>query len=152
MAERITLPLYEPAQAHKALMHAWTHIKAWLTAGHRLVLTVAPDTRSSQQNRLLHAMLGEIAQQVEWAGAKRDVECWKRLTTAAWLRARGESVEVLPAIDGHGIDVVFRRTSKLTRAECSELTEYVAAWGAEHGVVFSGPGEWVGGETGDIAC
>ena len=37
-------------------------------------------------------------------------------------------------------------TSKLTRAECSELTEYVAAWGAEHGVVFSGPGEWVGGE------
>lgn len=152
MADRITLPLYEPAQAHKALMHAWTHIKAWLTAGHRLVLTVAPDTRSSQQNRLLHAMLGEIAQQVEWAGAKRDTECWKRLTTAAWLRARGESVEVLPAIDGHGIDVVFRRTSKLTRAECSELTEYVAAWGAEHGVVFSGPGEWVGGETGDIAC
>lgn len=110
------------------------------------MLTVAPDTRSSQQNRLLHAMLGEIAQQVEWAGAKRDTECWKRLTTAAWLRARGESVEVLPAIDGHGIDVVFRRTSKLTRAECSELTEYVAAWGAEHGVAFSGPGEWVGGE------
>jgi hypothetical protein len=66
------------------------------------------------------------------AGKKRDTEVWKRLMTAAWLRARGESVEVLPAIDGHGIDVVFRRTSSLTKAECSELLEFVLAWKAEH--------------------
>lgn len=149
MSEHFTARLYEPTQAHGALRQAWEqYIKPLLsrTGAPPMVLEVRPQTRSDAQNKLLHAMLGEIAQQVEWAGAKRDTECWKRLTTAAWLRARGESVEVLPAIDGHGIDVVFRRTSKLTRAECSELTEYVAAWGAEHGVVFSGPGEWVGGE------
>lgn len=35
MADRITLNLWEPVQAHKALMHAWTHAKAWLMAGHR---------------------------------------------------------------------------------------------------------------------
>ena len=52
----------------------------------------------------------------------------KRLLVAAWLRARGESVEILPALDGHGIDVVFRRTSSLTKAECGELIDFIEAW------------------------
>ena len=47
-----------------------------------------PEKRSDAQNRLLHACLSEISKQVEWAGAKRDVDTWKRLLTAAWLRAR----------------------------------------------------------------
>ena len=53
---------------------------------------------------------------------------------AAWLRARGESVEILPALDGHGVDVVFRHTSELTVAECVELSDFILAWGDEHGV------------------
>jgi hypothetical protein len=97
-------------------------------------VTIEQETRTDAQNRLLHAWIGEIAKTVEWAGKKRDPETWKRLLTAAWLRARGESIEVLPALDGHGIDVVFRHTSKLTKAECSELSEFVMAWAAEHGV------------------
>jgi hypothetical protein len=105
-------------------------------AGHRLTLEVKPRTRSVEQNALLHAMLGEIAAQVEWAGAKRDVECWKRLLVAAWCRARGESVELLPALDGHGVDIVFRRTSKMTVDEVSELCEFIMAWAAERGMVL----------------
>lgn len=95
-------------------------------------VTVEPPRRNTDQNAMLHALLGDIAERVEWAGRKRDPECWKRLMTAAWLRARGESVEVLPAIDGHGIDVVFRRTSQLTKAECAELITFVQAWADEH--------------------
>ena len=71
-----------------------------------------------------------MATQIEWAGKRRDVETWKRLLIAAWLRARGESVELLPALDGNGVDVVFARTSKLTGAECSELCEFIYAWGS----------------------
>jgi len=89
---------------------------------------VSEPTRSGDQNALLHALLTEISGTHEWAGAKRSVETWKRLLVAAWLRVRGESVEVLPALDGHGIDVVFRRTSELTRAECSELVEFIHSW------------------------
>lgn len=95
--------------------------------------------RNSEQNALLHALLTEIAGAVEWAGQKRDVETWKRLCTAAWLRAQGESVEVLPAIDGHGIDVVFRRTSNLTKAQCASLIDFVTAWAAEQGVFEEAP-------------
>lgn len=134
MTERLTLSLWEPVQAHRALMHAWTNAKAMLMAGHRLTLEIRPEKRSDAQNRLLHACLSEISKQVEWAGAKRDVDTWKRLLTAAWLRARGEPIEMLPALDGHGVDIVFRRTSQLTKAECAELSEFVMAWATEHGV------------------
>lgn len=143
MAERITLALWEPVQAHKAIMTAWRHAKGWLVAGdQRLTLEIRPEKRSDAQNRLLHACLGEISKQVEWAGAKRDVDTWKRLLTAAWLRARGEPIEMLPAVDGHGVDIVFRRTSQLTKAECAELSEFVMAWAAERGIVIHAPEGW----------
>lgn len=153
MADRITLRLRDAQQARQPFENAWKAAKSLLIAGHRLVLEVRPETRSDKQNRLLHAMLGDIAAQLEWAGARRDPEVWKRLLTAAWLRARGESVEILPALDGHGVDVVFRRTSKLTRAECAELCDFIAAWAVDRGVEFRDAQQWqVDPETGEIAC
>ena len=134
--EKITLKLWSPTQAAKDLPGVWAWIKAMTVAGHRLVLEIRPEKRSDAQNRLLHACLSEISKQVEWAGCKRDVDTWKRLLTAAWLRARGEPIEMLPALDGHGVDIVFRRTSQLTKAECAELSEFVMAWAAERGIVL----------------
>ena len=137
MAERLTMSLYNTQQGHQAIKTAWQHAKGWLGAGgQRLTLEIRPEKRSDAQNRLLHACLGEISKQIEWAGCKRDVDTWKRLLTAAWLRARGEHIEMLPALDGHGVDIVFRRTSQLTKAECAELSEFVMAWAAEHGIVL----------------
>lgn len=130
MSERIALSLWNPQQGYQAVLQAWAHAKSQLFAGHRLVLEIKPETRNSAQNARLHARLTEIAQRHEWAGRKREMEVWKRLLVAAWLRARGESVEVLPALDGHGVDVVFRRTSELTKAECGELMEFIDAWEA----------------------
>lgn len=124
--------LHSAQQGHQTLQSLWTWAKPRLLQGERLQLTVKPATRSLAQNDKLHAELTEIARVVPWAGKKRDVEVWKRLMVAAWLRARGESVEILPALDGHGVDVVFRRTSDLTRAECSELLEFVMSWKAEN--------------------
>jgi hypothetical protein len=131
---KATLHLRDPQTGHTQWAGAWRTIKATLFAGHELEVEIRPARRNTEQNALLHVLLTEVASQVEWAGKKRDAETWKRLMTAAWLRARGESIEVLPAIDGHGIDVVFRRTSSLTKAECGELIEFVQAWAAEHGV------------------
>jgi hypothetical protein len=138
-----------PVEAHKSLAgKVWQHIKALTVAGHRVDVTVQPAKRSNSQNSKLHAMMGEIAAQKEWAGAKRDSETWKRLMVAAWCRATGDPVEFLPALDGKGVDIVFRRTSDMTRAEVSELIEFVACWGAEHGVVFRD--DVIDPETGEI--
>jgi hypothetical protein len=95
---------------------------------------IKPITRSLAQNAKLHALITDIAKTLEWAGAKRDVETWKRLLTAAWLRARGEPIEMLPALDGHGVDIVFRRTSELTVNEMIELIEYIQSWAIGNGI------------------
>lgn len=151
MADRLILRLHNTQQGHGAIQQAWAHAKGWLLAGgQRLVLEIKPETRSDKQNRLLHAMLGDIASQVEWAGAKRDAEVWKRLLVAAWCRARREQVELLPALDGHGVDIVFRRTSQLTRGECAELCDFIMAWCAEHGVELREARQWVDPETGEV--
>jgi hypothetical protein len=127
----------DPQRAHVIWSELWKNVKALTLAGHKLQVTVEPERRNADQNAMLHALLSEIADRIEWAGKKRDTETWKRLMTAAWLRARGESIEVLPAIDGHGIDVVFRRTSSLTKSECAELIDFVTAWAVQNGVEFS---------------
>ena len=153
MGERITLRLFSATQGHEALQQIWRQAKALLTRKDSppLVVELREENRSLKQNALLHAMLGDISRQVEWAGSKREPEVWKRLLTAAWLRARGESVELLPALDGHGVDIVFRHTSKLTRAECAELCDFIAAWAIENGCEFRESLQWqVCPETGEI--
>jgi hypothetical protein len=130
-----TITAVNPVQAEQAIRkQLWPYIKAMLIAQHQLTITAKPVTRSAGQNAKLHAMLSEIATQRDWAGQRRDVDTWKRLLVAAWCRARGENVELLPALDGHGVDVVFRRTSELTKTEMAELIEFVQAWAVEQGI------------------
>lgn len=102
------------------------------TAPEGMVVEVKEPTRNLEQNALLHASLTDIAEKVEWAGKLRPVETWKRLMTAAWLRAEGEGIELLPAVDGHGVDFVYSPTSSLSKAQMTSLIDYVACFAAEH--------------------
>lgn len=101
------------------------------------VCRIEEPTRNLEQNALLHAVLTDIADQLEWAGEKRDLETWKRLLVAAWMRATGRNVTLLPSIDGRGFDALYARTSRLGKAECSELIEYIYAWASDNGVNFT---------------
>ena len=74
MSDKLTLPMWEPVQAHKAMTSLiWPRLKAHLSAGRRMVLELRPEKRSDPQNRLLHAALTDISQQVEWMGKKLSV-------------------------------------------------------------------------------
>lgn len=130
MAETLKATMLNPVQGHQVITNAWMLAKSLLLAGHRCTLEVKPETRSDSQNKLLHALIGEIAASHEWCGKKHDTETWKRLLVAAWTRARGESVELLPALDGHGVDIVYSRTSKMSKAQVNELIEFIEAWRA----------------------
>lgn len=135
--QRLNITCYNPQQAHQAMAtQIWPTLKSMCMAGHRMVLSLEPETRSLKENAMLHAMLTYISKNMEWAGKKREVDTWKRLMVAAWCRAKNEQVEILPAIDGHGVDIVFRKTSKLTRAECADLIEYVRCFMAENELQF----------------
>jgi hypothetical protein len=106
--------------------------------------TIVGEDRSAEQNKKLHACLADIARQVEHAGMKWDVTIWKRLCMAAWLRERGSTIQMIPAIDGNGIDVLYEPTSKLSIKKCAELIEWVQAFGAEHDVKWTQIDHWDG--------
>jgi hypothetical protein len=101
-------------------------------------VTISPPTRSLDQSDKLHAMLGDIAKQVEWHGCKLDADVWKRLCTAACLREQHEQPTMVPALDGSGFDVIYEKTSKMTVKQMSALIDWVQAFGDQNGVRFTG--------------
>jgi len=92
------------------------------------------DTRSGEQNKKLHAMLSELAHRKQWAGKWLDVEAWKRLVIAAYCRAVQQQAEMYPALDGAGFDVVYRRSSRMSKKEMIAVIDWLTAWCAEQGL------------------
>lgn len=97
----------------------------------------ATDRRNIEQNKKIHAMLSDISRQIKHYEQTYSVDVWKRLTMSAWLREANESPLMIPAIDGNGIDVIFERTSKLSRKRMAEYIEWVYAFGTNAGVTWS---------------
>lgn len=122
--------LYSPAQARSILPAIWAAMKEQLSLGNRLVLEVKPEVRSSEQNRRLWAMLGDISEQVIWHGEKLTPEEWKHVFSAGLKKQRA-----VAGIDG-GFVVLGQSTSKMSKAEMSELQTLMEAFGAEREVKF----------------
>lgn len=93
------------------------------------------EIRSLEQNKCFHALIGDIAKQVEWAGAFMSEEDWKRLFLGA---AHGQHPVPNP-LDPHGPFVIVnkRRSSGLVVPEMSDLIAGIEAFGAERGVKWS---------------
>jgi hypothetical protein len=88
-------------------------------------------TRTSEQNRLMWAVLTDLSEQVDWYGQHLSKGEWKDVLTASLKRQK-----VVPGLDG-GFVVCGAGTSKMTVAEMTELIELAMAFGTEKGVVFS---------------
>lgn len=102
-----------------------------------MVVEIKPPTRSLEQNAKLHAMLEDVANQVEWHGMKLHKDIWKRICTAAMLREIGESPMLVPSLDGHGIEIIYEKTSTMGKRMMAALIEWVYAFGSEKGVQWS---------------
>ena len=91
--------------------------------------------RSLPQNARMWAMLTDVSRQLPWHGVKLPPDDWKLI----FLDALKREVRTVPALDGRGFVNLGRSSSDLTKEEMSDLMELIAAFGAEHGVVFSDP-------------
>lgn len=95
--------------------------------GHVVRITQA--TRSLEQNALLWSRLNDIAEQVEWYGRKLDAESWKHVFTSSLRK-----LDVVPNLDGTGFVALGLSTSRMTRAEMTDLIELIHTFGAERAV------------------
>ena len=90
------------------------------------------EPRNAEQNSRMWAMLGEIAEQIDWYGHKLIAEEWKDVFTAI---LKGQ--KAVPGDGGRGFIIIGQRTSKMTKQEMSDLIALMEAFGAERGVKFS---------------
>src|SRR5574343_170355 len=111
-----TIVLHNAQTGHAVYSELWPRIKAHLLAGHKLVLSVKPDTRSDAQNRRMWAMLTDISRQTVWHGMKLSPEDWKHIFSSQVLKLRS-----VPNFDNTGFILLGQSTSKMTVAEMGEL-------------------------------
>jgi hypothetical protein len=88
--------------------------------------------RTLPQNDRFWAMLSAVAAQVEHCGRKYTAEQWKVL----FLHACGQEATYLPALDGTTWIPFGHSSRDLSKAEMAEIMEFIAEWGARHGVTF----------------
>ena len=154
MADRLVLRLHNAQQAHRAIQQAWAHAKGYLMAsGAPMVLEVRPETRSDRQNRLLHALFGDVARQAEWLGKKRTPEEWKLLFVSGHAVATKQGADLVPGLEGEFLNL-RESTARMGKARMASLLDYVMAWAVEHGVELREARQWAGmqvdPDTGEI--
>lgn len=91
--------------------------------------------RTLPQNDRMWAMLTDVAQQLPWHGVKLRPDDWKLI----FLDALKRELRMVPNIDGTGFVNLGRSSSDLSKEEMGNLMELIAAFGAQHGVVFKEP-------------
>ena len=143
--------LHSPKQAHDVMLKAWDYTKAKLAMGSkRLILEVRLETRSSKQNRLLHALFSDVSKQAEWMGKPRTPAEWKLIFVSGHSVATKQGADVVPGLEGEFLNL-RESTAAMDRARMASLLEYVLAWCANNGIELRDAVPWMTDpETGEI--
>lgn len=138
MMDKIQLTLWNPQQGYQELKKAWEWAKSMLMAGHKLTLSIRPETKSREQEEKYHAMIGEISKQASHLGSTWGAEDWKRLLLDKFARETDRvSGKVIPNLDKNGVVEVGLQSRKFSISDGAEFIEWLYAWGAENGIEFA---------------
>jgi hypothetical protein len=96
--------------------------------------------RSEEQSAKFHAMCGEVSRQLEYMGKKLTQYQWKVLFVSGHAIATGLGAEVVPGLEGEFVNI-RESTASMPVSRTSSLIEYVHAYCADKGVVWSDPME-----------
>lgn len=100
----------------------------------RSILSITPPRASDELTSRMHCAIRSVARQLKWAGEKLTEEEWKLLFVAGLYGQK-----VVPSPNGRGFVVLQKQTRGMSGSQKYDLTEYVYAFGTEHGVVFDEP-------------
>jgi hypothetical protein len=98
------------------------------------VVTVAPATRSADQNAKFHALVDDIAKsKTPWAGKPRNAAQWKVLLVSGHAAATKEGSDMVPGIEGEFVNL-RESTAAMSKARGSSLIEYTLAFCAMNAI------------------
>ena len=134
--DRISATLINPQQAYQWWLSAWQTIKPLLIAGHRLHVEVRPEKRSDAQNDLMWSCLTDLSRALLWPidgqMQRLSPEEWKHIMSAGLKKEQRVAHGV-----GGGFVILGQRTSKMSKAQMTELIDLIHAFGDERGVQWS---------------
>jgi len=104
---------------------------------HPYCVEVRPLTRTDPQNKLLHALFGELAHQAKWQNEKLTAEQWKMLMISAHTIATKEPNKMVIGLEGEVVNL-RESSAQMSVARLNSLIEYVQAWAAGQGGKFKG--------------
>lgn len=96
------------------------------------LMLLCPPKRTPPQNNMMWPLLSDIAEQVTWKGKRYTSIQWKGLL----LHAYGVEVQWMEGLNGEAFPLGLS-TSSLSKETMSEFLDFIQAWGAENGVIFS---------------
>ena len=150
----------EAASAHALLTGSiWPKIKEALLAGTSVQLSIGQVSKTRDQEKHYHWLIGQIAAQAKHIGAKWSAADWKRLLLDDFAKEANLSRgRIIPSLDGTGIVEVGILSRRFNRREGADFITYLMAWGDSNGIVFPAytpdtpePPAWaVDQETGEI--
>ena len=130
--DSLTIDLINRQQAWQAIkVQVFPYLAQVLQSGQRFVLSIKPETRTAEQNRLMWPLLTVFSKELLWPVnghmVKMDPDDWKDLLSAAF---KGENVRLAMGLNG-GVVLLGQRTSKFTKAEFSDWIEFLYATAAD---------------------
>jgi hypothetical protein len=107
-------------------------IKAVCAAPAGARVEVKAEKRSLDQNKMMWALLSDVAMQKDHCGRRYTPDQWKCI----FMHACGQEVTFIPSLDGTTFIPWGQRSSDLSKDEMTNLIECILAWGAQNGVQF----------------
>lgn len=101
------------------------------------VVTIAPRTRSSDQNAMFHAICSDIAKSgFTFAGKPRKADVWKVLLISAHAAATGEGNEVVPGLEGEFVNI-RESSARMSVRRAASLITYTLAFCDTNGIALT---------------
>ena len=145
MAEQL-ITIQDTETLRERMMKVWHLVNQGIKAG-PVTIRLGRPSKSRDQERKYHAMIGDIAKQITFFGNKHySVEVWKALLVDKFAQERLEQGqplshpgEVITSMDGRRVITIRPSTTQFRVAEANEFIEFLYAEGIDMGVKWSEP-------------
>ena len=100
------------------------------------VVRIGPPNRSSDQNRIFHAIVDDFAKAMpEYHGVPMDAESWKSVLIVSFTKeTAGGDIRLVPDLDGGGLVQIRESSARMSKARATALIDYAMAEAARLGV------------------
>lgn len=130
---RQTIFLRSKQQQHSAIN---TILASPLDKDRPVTIRITEYKRNLDQNARFHAMLGDIARQVQWCGKWLKPEQWKVLLISGHAVATKQQAEIVPGLEGEFVNI-RESSAQMSVGRMASLIEYVHSWAAGQDVKFT---------------